>query len=122
MLAVAKEEPEDHEFEWEKMIGLLSVNTAKKIDMKSLKDLSKKLGVSVNDVLISSTTSALKQLFKQKGDKLGSMPDGKGKINLMIPTNARLQFYNTSKEVKMENKFTAIPLRIPLYSNMINAY
>ena len=104
------------------MKGVLNVNTAKKIDMKCLKDLSKKLGVSINDVLVSSTTSALKQLFKQKGDKLGSMPDGKAKINLVIPTNIRLQFYNTKKDVKMENKFTAIPLKIPLYSHISDAY
>ena len=53
---------------------------------------------------------------------MGALPDGKAKINVIMPTNIRLKFYQNKDDVKLENKFAVIPIRIPLYSNIQNAY
>lgn len=53
------------------MTGNVNVSTAKNIDMQELKDLSKKIGVTVNDVLMCATTAALKEYFRIRGDKIG---------------------------------------------------
>ncbi len=40
----------------------------------------------------------------------------------MIPANIRFKFYPTPEEVKLENKFAAIPMLVPLTENMDSAY
>ena len=59
---------------------------------------------------MSSCGSAIKHLFKITGDKMGSMPDGKAKLNVVIPTNIRLNFYENRDEIKLENKFAILPI------------
>ena len=41
---------------------------------------------------------------------------------MIMPTNLRFKFYETKEEVKMENKYTAIPLTVPLTENMQGSY
>ena len=43
-------------------------------------------------------------------------------MKLVIPANIRFTFYNTAKDVKLENKFAAIPLYVPLDTTMASAY
>lgn len=57
----------------------------------------------------------MKQFFKDVGD------DSK-KINISIPANIRFKFYPTPNDVKLENKFAAIPLTVPLATTMDEAY
>lgn len=40
----------------------------------------------------------------------------------MVPANIRFKFYATPAEVKLENKFAAIPLTIPMTKDMESAY
>ena len=40
----------------------------------------------------------------------------------MIPANIRFQFYPTREEVKLENKFSSIPVILPLTDSMEQAY
>lgn len=40
----------------------------------------------------------------------------------MIPANIRWALYPKREDVKLENKFTAIPLKIPLCPDMPSAY
>lgn len=41
---------------------------------------------------------------------------------MVIPANIRFRFYPTREEVKLENKFAALPLTLPLTSDMPSAY
>ena len=57
------------------MTGNVNVSSAKNVDMQELKELSKKVGVTVNDILMCATTSALKEYFRIRGDKIGETQD-----------------------------------------------
>ena len=50
-----------------------------------------------------------------KGDK-------NEEINLVIPANIRFQHYGSWEKVKFENKFTAVPLRIPLHKDINKSF
>lgn len=39
-------------------------------------------------------------------------------IQLLIPANIRFQLYQSREDIKCENKFAGIPIRIPLISSM----
>ena len=39
-----------------------------------------------------------------------------------MPANIRFGLYKTRDDVRLENKFTAVPLTMPLYENMEGAY
>ena len=104
------------------MQGIITASTGKKINMKEYKDLSKKLGVTINDILVSSTAAALKDLFKKLGDPLGHKPDGEGMVNFMMPANIRFNLYPDRESVKPENKFGGITIRIPLFSKIQDNY
>lgn len=41
---------------------------------------------------------------------------------MMIPANIRFAFYPTREEVKLENKFAVVPLKVPLTEDMQSAY
>ena len=104
------------------MTGTINCCSSKMMEMPKIKDLSKKLGITVNDLLVSATGAALKDYLKLAGDKVGSMPDNEAQINVMIPANIRFKLYPTKEAVKAENKFACIPMVIPLVSNMQDAY
>jgi NRPS condensation-like uncharacterized protein len=54
------------------MTGNVNVSSSKNLSMKQIKDLSKKLGITVNDILMCATSSAFKEYFRIRGDKLGN--------------------------------------------------
>ena len=54
-------------------------------------------------------------IFREKGDKNKEM-------KLVIPANIRFKFYPSPDKVKLENKFAAIPLTIPLVEDMKRSY
>jgi hypothetical protein len=58
-----------------KMNGTIHASCSSRIPMKDIKDLSKKAGCTVNDILMSATSAAFKSYFRLRGDKLGSIPD-----------------------------------------------
>lgn len=104
------------------MTGIINVSSSKIFQMVEVKDLSKKLGVTVNDMLMSATSCAFKKYFKLKGDKLGDSSNIEPMINVLIPANIRWKMYQTSADVIPENKFAAIPLKMPLVENMKDSY
>ena len=53
--------------------------------------------------------------FKQNNDKAKD-------FTVVIPANIRFRFYATVEDIKLENKFAAIPLKIPLAETMDEAY
>ena len=54
-----------------KMTGSLNCSSSKNINMKDIKELSKKLGVTINDVVMSATSCSLKEYFRIRNDPLG---------------------------------------------------
>ena len=103
-----------------KMTGVTSAASSSRIPMKDIKDLSKKAGCTVNDILLSATSAAFKNYFKIRGDDLGSYPDHHkdSTINAVMPANIRFELYPTRESVKMENCFAALPFKMPLVSVM----
>ena len=74
-------------------MGNINCTSSKNIELQKIKDLSKKLGVTINDIVMCATSSAFKQYFKMKGDPLG---EGEGKeIQVLMPANIRFGFYPT---------------------------
>ena len=60
-------------------------------------------------------STALKTLFLENGDSNES-------IKIAVPAGTRFYFYPTRQDVKAENKFTAIPLLVPLCNSMKDSY
>ena len=85
----------------------MNIHTAELIDFRLLKALSKKINVAINDIVMSSLSKTMSKIFKDAGDKNTQM-------NITIPANIRFKFYPTPADVKLENKFAALPLRISL--------
>jgi len=54
-------------------------------------------------------------LFKERND------DSK-RFNIIMPGNIRFGFYQKREDVYLENKFTAMPLSVPLTKDMTSAY
>lgn len=92
--------------------------------MVGIKELSKKMGCTINDVLIAATSSAFKQYFKMKGDPIGSLDDfdKNSAINAFMPANIRFDIYPTRESVRSENIFACLPFTMPLVSSMKKGY
>jgi NRPS condensation-like uncharacterized protein len=56
--------------------------------MKKIKELSKKLGVTINDVVMCATSCALKEYFRIRNDPLGK-PGNKKLLQVLMPANIR---------------------------------
>ena len=41
---------------------------------------------------------------------------------MLVPANMRFGFYPTRDDVKIENKFAVLPLKLPIVSNMSDSY
>ena len=54
-------------------------------------------------------------IFKEKGDT-------NTKMQIVIPANIRFAFYPNRESMKLENHFAAIPLTVPLTTDMESAY
>jgi hypothetical protein len=97
------------------MNGELSIRTSKSFDLRQLKALSKNIEVSINDIVTAAITTAFQQIFKEAGDPAKE-------INLVLPASVRFKFYPTRESLKLENKFAAMALRLPLTESMEAAY
>lgn len=81
------------------------------IDLNKIKTASKKKSITVNDIIMCALTTSLNSLFEKRKEKVDS-------VTLMIPANIRFKFYETREDVKLENKFAAIPLKVPVTKTM----
>ena len=73
------------------MTGKINATSSKKIPIIDIKDLSKKNGCTVNDIVMIATSAALKQYFKAVGDPMGMLEDSDSRsfLNVSMPTNIR---------------------------------
>ena len=95
--------------------GEMNCASTDQLHFPKIKTLSKQLGVTINDIISCAITTSLGTLFKEKGDKNTD-------IQLMIPANIRFQFYPSRNDIKLENKFSSIPVILPLTDSMQSAY
>lgn len=94
------------------MSGQLNVSSSiKLIKVDDLKLMTRKLNITINDIVMGSLSTSLKTLFLELGDTSEY-------YNLVIPANIRFKFYPSSKKVVLENKFAGIPLNVPLTTSM----
>ena len=97
------------------MTGVINCASSKELNLIEVKALSKKIGVTINNIATTAVSKALKTFFKDQGEDIKS-------INIAIPANIRFEFYDKREKVKLENKFSAVPLEIPLVDDMQNSY
>ena len=57
----------------------------------------------------------MKKIFEENNEKQED-------IGVVIPANIRFEFYKSREDVKLENKFSVLPIRIPLIKTMEEAY
>jgi hypothetical protein len=82
--------------------------TSSDIRFAEVKSASKKLKVTINDMVTACAGTALKQYFVKKGCKDVTS------VNIAIPANIRFAHYPTWEAVKFENKFAPFPMTVPL--------
>lgn len=58
--------------------------------------------------MISALSTATAKLFKDRGDEKSK------RIRIAVPANIRWKQYETYEEVKLENKFAPLPLKVDL--------
>jgi hypothetical protein len=89
--------------------------TSSDIKFSDVKNASKQLKVTINDMVTACAATALKQYFDNKGDKKVK------NINIAIPANIRFAHYPTWEKVKFENKFAPFPMTVPLEPDLSNS-
>jgi len=95
-----------------KLSGRKLAATSSDILFKDVKAAAKHKGVTINDLVTACLASGVKQYFELKGDKQTA------EFNLTIPANIRFQHYGSWENVRFENKFAPVPLRVPLKSDV----
>ena len=66
-------------------------------------------------MVLGALSNTFHTVFKEKNDP-------NREIHLNMPVNIRFNFYKTPDDVKIENRFSIMPLRIPLHENMQGSY
>ena len=94
--------------------GVMNCASSSVLEFQKIKDLSKKLGITINDLVSSSISVSLNQIFKENNQPVKE-------ALICIPANIRFKFYPTAEKVRLENKFSAIPLILPLSASMHDA-
>ena len=77
-------------------------------NFKEIKATSRALKVTINELLTSALSVAIKQLFEDRGDMKTDM------MQIAVPVNIRWAPYMTYDDVRLENKFAPMPVKIPL--------
>lgn len=95
--------------------GQMNAITSSQFNFQDIKLLSKQLGYTINDVVTTSITTSMNQLFKENEETAKQ-------FTLVMPANIRFKFYETRESLRLENIFTAIPVRLPMTENMIDGY
>lgn len=96
------------------MTGKINAASSQSMNFGKIKEYSKLKGITINDFVMSSLSTALHEYMNVKNENTT--------INIFLPANVRFKFYKTYEEVRLENKFSAIPIKVPLYSKMSDAY
>jgi NRPS condensation-like uncharacterized protein len=97
-----------------KISGNINAATSNVLELSQIKEVSKDNGITLNDIVMSSFSTALHEYLEVKGEDTT--------INLLMPANVRFKFYKDYEDIKLENKFSGVPIIMPVVSNMTEAY
>lgn len=98
-----------------KLTGEKRVAISKEFDFATIKKTSRSLNTTINELLISSLQVTVAQLFKDRGDEKNK------RFRIAMPCNIRWKQYDTYEEVKMENRFAPMPLKVALTLDRMEA-
>jgi hypothetical protein len=97
------------------LTGVKKVYFGQKIPLDTIKEASKKLKITINDLMTIALSMAVKRYFVIKGDTKTN------RINIIIPVNIRWEPYSTFGSVHIENKFAPMPIDLPLFEDFEKA-
>lgn len=108
----------------EGLSGKINVTTSPGVQLDKLKATGKSKGVTINDVVLAAFTTTLNDLMKENElkkpeDQRKDIPES---LNIVMPANIRFSLYKSRDQIRFENKFTAVPLQIPMTHSMSSAY
>lgn len=83
----------------------------KVFNFDEVKAASKVLGITINDLMTSALSIAIKKYFVSQGDEKADF------INIAVPVSMRWEAYDTFDSVKCENKFSPMAVNIPLIAD-----
>jgi hypothetical protein len=92
--------------------GKKRVASSRSFDLAEIKQATKALGATMNDMVMACLASGLKQYMEGHGDM------NTDKVHMVIPANIRFQHYSTLESLRLENKFAVVPLEIPLHADL----
>ena len=97
-----------------KMNGVYNCKSSRELHFTKVKALSKHLGMTINDIVTSALSIAVRRLFKEYGD-MNEL------IQVLVPINIRFGFPPSREATRVENKITALPLNLPLCNDFAQA-
>lgn len=77
--------------------------------IKDIKRVSKKYHCTINDLVILAVSETFKDYFK-----IASPSVEEHDLRICIPANIRMSHYENEKDIRLENKFTVVPMKISL--------
>jgi len=83
-----------------KLTGRKQVAISDAFDFKTVKDASRALGITINELMCAALSVSMAKLFEEKGDTKTK------RIQIGVPVNIRWEMYKTYEDVKLENKFS----------------
>lgn len=98
-----------------KLTGEKKVAISKSYDFLTVKKASRSLNTTINELMVGALSTAMSRLFKEHGDEKSK------RMRIFMPCNIRWKYYNTYDEVKLENKFAPMPLKIDLLNDPLEA-
>lgn len=96
------------------MTGNIVAASSNIFNVPEMKAVCKANDISINDFVMSALSTTLHQYLDFKDDNQ--------LINILMPANMRYKFYQTREEIKAENKFSSMPLKMPIAAKMKDAY
>jgi NRPS condensation-like uncharacterized protein len=90
-----------------KMTGQINCKSSRELHFTKVKAVSKRLGITINDLVMSALSVAIRKLFKE-------YKDDNDCIKIVVPINIRFGFPPSREATRVENKITALPLILPL--------
>jgi len=98
----------------DKMTGIMNCKSSRELHFQKVKAVSKHLGITINDLVMSALSVAVRRLFKEH-------KDFNEKIQMVVPVNIRFGFPPSREATRVENKITALPLILPLCDTFTQA-
>jgi hypothetical protein len=95
--------------------GIKKAASSGEILFDDVKRTAKRMKITINDLITSCMSAAIKQYFEKVGDTKTN------KISIVIPANIRFKHYTGLHDLKLENKFAPLTCEIPLHKNVKSA-